>query len=78
MTRVLGLRAVTCLLLVCSVMPPMAGAVENDYAGARQRMVRDIDLLQREGADDTGRRSFAPATRAVLGRTPRHLFVPRA
>ena len=39
-------------------------------------MVRAVDLTQREVAEDTGRHAFAPATMAVLGKTPRHLFVP--
>lgn len=69
-------RARVCLALIASFLSVGAAQADDVFAGARQRMVREIELTQRGVADETGQRGFAPSTLAVLGRTPRHLFVP--
>ncbi len=47
----------------------------DDFAAARQGMVRAIEATQREVAAETGQARFDPRVMAVMAATPRHLFV---
>jgi protein-L-isoaspartate(D-aspartate) O-methyltransferase len=49
----------------------------DDFAAARQGMVREIEATQREVAAETGQARFDPRVMAVIAETPRHLFVRR-
>jgi protein-L-isoaspartate(D-aspartate) O-methyltransferase len=49
---------------------------QDRYAGARARMVAEIDAMARETGAETGRPKFGPAVMAAMGKVPRHRFVP--
>ncbi len=48
----------------------------GDYDEQRQQLNQDILALAAETATETGRQGFSPAVMAVMGRVPRHRFVP--
>src|SRR5512139_1107585 len=49
---------------------------QDRFAGARARMVAEIDSMARETGAETGRPKFGDAVMAAMGRVPRHRFVP--
>ncbi len=51
-------------------------AASGDFAQARARMVEEIAAMASRTAALTGTRAFSPAVMAVMGKVPRHLFVP--
>ena len=53
-----------------------ASARAEDFAGARRRMLRQIEQRMRDTAASTGRAALSPAVRRALGRVERHRFVP--
>ncbi|MGH8529756.1 MAG: protein-L-isoaspartate(D-aspartate) O-methyltransferase [Nevskiales bacterium] len=58
-------------------LPPLACAVsEEEFAVLRQRMVGEIAVDARLISAETGRAQFDPKVMQVMGRVPRHRFVP--
>jgi len=51
-------------------------AVAQDFAAERRRMVDDITALARETRTEIGKSAFDERVLSVLGRVPRHEFVP--
>jgi len=61
------------LLLVLVAAPVQA---QDQWAAARQQMVRDVERLTAETAAATGRRALDPKVMAAMAKVRRHLFVP--
>ena len=55
-----------------------ASAAADDYARAREAMVRAVALDAQWAAEWIGKESLDPRVMETLGRVPRHLFVPPA
>jgi protein-L-isoaspartate(D-aspartate) O-methyltransferase len=66
------------LLIVCMlVIPPAASGAEPDqYAAARRALVQEIAALAQLTRAETGRGAFSPQVLQVMGKVPRHRFVP--
>ena len=62
------------LLLLAAAGAP--GRAQDDFDAQRREMVDDIAALARETAVETGRPALDPRVIAVLGKVPRHRFVP--
>ena len=52
-------------------------ADEDGFAAARRQMIEAIEATVTDTREMTGRTEFAPEVMAVLGKVPRHEFVPR-
>ena len=61
------------LLAVTHAGPP---AAQDRHSAQRARMVAEIAAMARETGSATGRPSFSQAVMTVMGRVPRHRFVP--
>jgi protein-L-isoaspartate(D-aspartate) O-methyltransferase len=61
------------LLAVTHAGPP---AAQDRHSAQRARMVTEIAAMARENGSATGRPSFSQAVMTVMGRVPRHRFVP--
>jgi protein-L-isoaspartate(D-aspartate) O-methyltransferase len=57
-------------------LQPVSCVPASDWASMRQRMVKEIEQTTRETAMYTGQRTLDPRVLEVMGRVPRHLFVP--
>jgi protein-L-isoaspartate(D-aspartate) O-methyltransferase len=66
-------RFVALLLLLAA---PLAAQAQADFDAARRQMVAEIAALARETAFETGKPILDPRVIAVLGKVPRHRFVP--
>jgi protein-L-isoaspartate(D-aspartate) O-methyltransferase len=75
--RSLKARMAFPLLAAVLVALPGTGRPDDDLAGARQRMVREIEQIQREVAEDTASTIVDRRVLAAMAEVPRHLFVPR-
>jgi protein-L-isoaspartate(D-aspartate) O-methyltransferase len=53
-------------------------AAQEDFAAARERLVREIDEDMRATAYDTGRSALSPAVRRAMATVPRERYVPQA
>jgi protein-L-isoaspartate(D-aspartate) O-methyltransferase len=62
------------LLLLLGV--PLTGQTQDDFDAQRRQMVEEIAALARETAFETGKPIFDLRVIAVLGKVPRHRFVP--
>jgi protein-L-isoaspartate(D-aspartate) O-methyltransferase len=74
-----GLRrscAVAVVPAATLLVPGMVDA-QDDFAAARQHMVREIEQTQREVAEHTGSKALDRRVLAVMADVPRHLFVPK-
>ena len=69
-----SLLAVAALLLVGT--PSAADESDDAYAEARAGMVRAVAETTEETAEWLGKTALAPRVMEVMGRVPRHLFVP--
>jgi len=68
--------AAIALLAVAGAMGTGGEAhARDEFAAARQGMVRAIEATQREVAAETGQARFDPRVMAAIAETPRHLFV---
>lgn len=67
--------ALASLALVLATVPALARS--DDYARARQQMLRDIEKHARDIRPLLGGGGIAQNVMEVLGRTERHLFVPK-
>ena len=67
-----GVRAVVAALLLGTAG---AGAAD-DFAAARRRMVDEISAGARETRNEIGKPAFDARVMAVIGKLPRHEFVP--
>ena len=72
--RSLDLRRIVAFLLL--VVAPSTGQTQADFDAERRQMVAEIAALARETAFETGRPILDPRVIAVLGKVPRHRFVP--
>lgn len=54
-----------------------AADAANDYAAARQRMVREIEAEVRTTRKQLGKETLDPRVIAAIGKVPRHEFVPQ-
>ncbi len=69
--------------LLCAMAPGAAQPVtdpvaDREYAARRQALVREIDEDVRRTVEYIGKARLDPRVMAVMGSTPRHLFVPEA
>jgi protein-L-isoaspartate(D-aspartate) O-methyltransferase len=64
-----------CVVLAATLLAPGAIDAQDDFAAARQRMVREIEQTQREVAQHTGSKTLDRRVLAVMAEVPRHLFV---
>jgi protein-L-isoaspartate(D-aspartate) O-methyltransferase len=69
-----GVGRIPLLLLLAAAGPP--ARAQHDFDAQRRAMVDEIAALARQTASETGRPSLDPRVIAVLGRVPRHRFVP--
>ena len=69
---ILSVRIVAAALVLAIAGAPAA----QDFAAERRRMVQDITALVRETRAEIGRGAFDESVMAVMGRVPRHEFVP--
>jgi len=53
-----------------------ASAAANEHAGMRLEMVQQIEAMAAEVGYATGRETLDPRVTEVMGKVPRHLFVP--
>jgi len=72
--RILDLGRLVLLLLL--VGAPLTGQTQDDFAAQRRQMVEEIAALARETAFETGKPILDARVIAVLGKVPRHRFVP--
>ena len=72
--RILDLGRRVLLLLV--VGAPLTGQTQDDFDAQRRQMVEEIAALARETAVETGKPILDARVIAVLGKVPRHRFVP--
>ena len=72
--RSLGPGRIVALLLL--VVAPLTGQTQADFDAERRQMVAEIAALARETAFETGKPILDPRVIAVLGKVPRHRFVP--
>lgn len=70
------LRTGRLLAIVLLPLVAPAGHGQDDYDAERRQMVAEIAALARDTAAETGRPVFDAGVIAVLGRVPRHRFVP--
>jgi protein-L-isoaspartate(D-aspartate) O-methyltransferase len=68
-------RSIVVLLLLAAVGSPLSRA-DDEFAGPRREMMREISALARETARETGKPAFDERVMSALGRVPRHRFVP--
>ena len=54
----------------------MSAADAQDHAGARARLVFEVDAMYSATRAETGFSAMSPAVRAALGKVERHRFVP--
>jgi protein-L-isoaspartate(D-aspartate) O-methyltransferase len=64
------------VLSLLAIMRSAPAAAQDPYAAQRARMVADIAAMARETGGATGRPRLSDAVMAVMGRVPRHRFVP--
>jgi protein-L-isoaspartate(D-aspartate) O-methyltransferase len=62
--------------LVLLVVAPSTGQSQDDFDAQRRQMVGEIAALARETATETGSPVLDARVIAVLGKVPRHRFVP--
>ena len=72
--RILDLGRLVLLLLL--VGAPLTGQAQDDFDAQRRQMVEEIAALARETAVETGKPILDARVIAVLGKVPRHRFVP--
>jgi len=72
--RLRGVGPIVAVLLLAVAAP--AGYAQDDVDGERRRMVDEIAALARETAAETGKPILDARVIAVLGKVPRHRFVP--
>jgi protein-L-isoaspartate(D-aspartate) O-methyltransferase len=70
-----------CLLAVTGVLMIGAGGImmadaQDAYSTQRRKMLENIAQLTRETRLETGRAALSPRVMAVIGKVPRHRFVP--
>jgi hypothetical protein len=68
---------VASLISIAILLASGAAAAQDAFAGARQRMVHEIERTQREVAAETGSRRIDRRVLAVMAEVPRHVFVPK-
>ena len=56
----------------------MSAANAQDYAGARQRLLAEIDATYADTRVETGLAAMSPRVRAAMGKVERHRLVPPA
>ncbi len=71
--RILDLGRLVLLLLVGA---PLTVQAQDDFDAQRRQMVEEIAALARETAFETGKPVLDARVIAVLGKVPRHRFVP--
>ena len=69
-----GIARLLALLLLAVAAPP--GRAQDDVDAQRRQMVEEIAALARETAAETGKPILDARVIAVLGKVPRHRFVP--
>jgi len=69
-----GVRSVFTALLVG--IAGECAAAPDDFAAERRRMLDEIAAGARETRSETGKPAFDPRVMAVIGKLPRHEFVP--
>ena len=74
MKRFPGLGSVLALVLLAAAALP--ARAQDDFDAQRRRMVDEIAALARETAVETGKPVLDARVIAVLGKVPRHRFVP--
>ena len=67
-------RVVAAALLLTTTGAQTTAA--DDFAAERRRMVDDVTALVRETRAEIGKRSLDERVMAVMGKVPRHEFVP--
>ncbi len=73
MLRAMTLTFVMAQTTLFSCQPARAA---DDYAAARQELVREIEANVRETRESLGKEALDPRVIAAIGRVPRHEFVP--
>jgi len=70
-------RTVLAAVAAGTLLPAVpAAAGDGAFAEPRRQMVEQIERIARAGDPVAGRQTLAPAVLEVMGRVPRHLFVP--
>jgi protein-L-isoaspartate(D-aspartate) O-methyltransferase len=68
--------AVTAVALVAGIVLPASAAAAQDFASERRQMTEDIAALVRETRAEVGKEAFDERVMDVIGKVPRHEFVP--
>jgi len=74
MKHLLGIGRILAFLLLAMAGAP--GSAQHDFDAQRRGMVDEIAALARETAFETGKPALDARVIAVLGKVPRHRFVP--
>ena len=74
MTRFSALM--TAAALVAGIAVPARAPAAQDFAGERRQMTEDIAALVRETRAEVGKEAFDERVMNVIGKVPRHEFVP--
>jgi len=62
--------------LVLTLLSSVSAGPADPYAAERSRLVDEVRALTAETRDETGRKTLDPRVLDVLGKVPRHQFVP--
>ena len=68
--------AIVLAAILIAATHPVTAAAQDRYSEQRARMVSEIATIARETGDATGRPTLSEAVMTVMGRVPRHRFVP--